>query len=72
MTHSELAIQQQADVKAALLNFARRRPDIIFSISSGELTALAEIKMQRGDGADLDRKLKNADRRLKETFLLNK
>ncbi|MEW5302837.1 MAG: hypothetical protein WDW36_005580 [Sanguina aurantia] len=68
----ELAIQQQADVKAALLNFARRRPDIIFAISSGDLTALSELKMPRGEGADLERKLKNADRRLKETFLLNK
>ncbi|GFR39766.1 hypothetical protein Agub_g250, partial [Astrephomene gubernaculifera] len=63
----ELLIQQHDDVKAALLTFSRRRPDILFSLPSLEVAALAEAELLPRDRPD--RKLRNADRRLKDTFV---
>ncbi|KAG2488170.1 hypothetical protein HYH03_013312 [Edaphochlamys debaryana] len=55
------------DVKTAILSFARRRPDVIFSLDPPDLVTLASVPLRPRD-RNVDRKLRNADLRLKETF----
>ncbi|GLI59534.1 hypothetical protein VaNZ11_001428, partial [Volvox africanus] len=66
-TPRDLLIQQQDDVKDAIVNFARRRADILFNLPPLEVAAVAEAELLPRDLPD--RKLRNADRRLKETYV---
>ncbi len=56
-------------VKTALLNFARARADILFSLPAQHLATLAaaELPLARS-GERMDRKVRNADRRLKVSY----
>lgn len=64
---SDLLIQQRDDVKDAIVCFSRRRPDILFNLPPLEVAAVAEQELLSRDLPD--RKLRNADRRLKDTFV---
>ncbi|GIL93882.1 hypothetical protein Vretimale_108, partial [Volvox reticuliferus] len=66
-TPRDLLIQQQDDVKDAIVNFARRRADILFNLPPLGVAAVAEAELLPRDLPD--RKLRNADRRLKETYV---
>ncbi|KAG2448634.1 hypothetical protein HYH02_006521 [Chlamydomonas schloesseri] len=59
-------LDEHDDVKAALLSFARRRPDILFSLPEDKLSGLAAVEPLPRDKPD--RKLRNAARRLAETY----
>lgn len=40
----ELVVQQHADVKSALLAFARARPDTVFMLQPQDLAAMAQVR----------------------------
>lgn len=57
-------------MKDALKGFARTRPDIIFELAVIDIIALAEVELTPRD--KVERKLRSADKRMKDTFVLNR
>ncbi|GFH07670.1 RanBP2-type domain-containing protein [Haematococcus lacustris] len=63
----EAAIQEQREVKAGLLAFARSRPDLLMALDTSDVVAVAEVPLTSASSQS-ERKVTNADRRLKASF----